>query len=72
MQRIARIGRQRALDRVADNGVNEARRVIARQHLQTNERRPDRDGLRHLQTCNGRRVAQLGAVTEDRQRLGES
>ena len=71
VQRVARVARQRALDRLAHNRMNEPRRIVGRQHLQTNQRGGERDRLRHLHAGNRRRVAQLAAVPEHRERLHE-
>ena len=72
MQRVARIACQRGLDRIADNRMDEPRRIVGRQHLQTNETRGQRDRLRHLHAGDRRRVAQLAAVPEHRERLREA
>lgn len=69
MQHVARIACTRALDRVADDRVNEPRRIIGPQHLQSHQARTPRDGLGHLHTGQPRRVAQLAAVTEHRECL---
>ena len=69
MRRVALVAAQRCLDCVADNRVNEARRVVGCQHLEPNEAGGQTRGVRHLHAGDRRRVAQLAAVPEHGERL---
>jgi hypothetical protein len=55
---------QRRLDRVTDDWVREARRVVAGQHVASHEAHRHPQRIRHRHTGDGRGLAQLAAVAE--------
>ena len=72
MRRVALVAAQRRLERIADDRMDEARRIVGGQHLETNEAGSQARGLGHLHPGDRRRVAQLAAVPEHGQRLREA
>jgi hypothetical protein len=71
MQGVARIARQGAVDRIANDRMDKARRIVGRQYLHTNEPGGQRDGFGHLHIDHCRRVAQLAAVPKHGNRLSQ-
>jgi hypothetical protein len=63
VESIALVACQRRLYPVADDWVDELRRVVGREHLRANEGSSQPDGVRHSDPGGGRRDAELAAVT---------
>jgi hypothetical protein len=71
MQGVARIAFQGALDRGANDGMNEPRRVVRGQHLETSKACGNRDRIAHFDAGDRRRMTQLTSVPEHGERLRE-
>ena len=63
---------QRRLKRIADNRMNEPRRVIGRQHLDPHQALSQPRGGGHLHARDRRRVPQLAAIPQHGERLSQA
>ena len=69
MSGVPLLASQRPLDQIANDWVNEARRIVGGQHLRTDKAGGQGYGLLDIHGRNRRRVPQLAAVPEHRKSL---